>query len=570
MSSNKVGFENDSLLLGKVQSAVAFGSNILTDGGFEIWAETPDGWWIDGVGAGLKPTKSTDSRGGTYAVELHGAGGSGITNASAIGEIVEGLTPADSYTPSIYGKGDGETLMVIYGYEDLPDYYLWNFNTQEWDLDSGGLPSGDHIYESSALTGAYTQVVFPAVTVPSAGSVEVDFVSRGDGVLVDDAALKKDGTGPNVFTNSDFELWTTSTSDLYYWFNPSGNNIIREDTIVRSGSYAAKFIGSVENNGCVAQLRTGLTTGQYYRVTAWARYDTETDLMIGAANETFPFQTQWWNFTNQEWDTVTEGANPTADQVYTMGLTASYQQFTSGVFTVPSTGKLMCMVAGKFEVANAYLDDAVVQAVTFPTTTTLFDNVNATDPSNLVATDYIFKHRTTGGTPKTHFGQKSDGSFQTDYALFDFTGKPMKVASVPDDDPQRPVNQGFYQTHTEVILGIAEDVDLTVDGYTVILNPTKRFFPTKFILRVKTAVAVTVQPTIRIGTTSDEARWIGDPVLTVGSPNTYKIYPLEDKVLVVPGEVGDPVRFRVLTIGAATAYTADIYAIGFYDPVEVV
>ena len=568
--TNKIGFENDQLLIGATQSSPAAGANIFSNPSFETWDIMSVNW---NAGSALQ-LKSIDAHTdlpdypGIYAADL--SQGTDIGNISAVSQVVMG-TPGDSYTMKFWAKSPSGTkhVFIVYAYPDIDGFHIWNFSGGDAGTFAlmGVSPTADQLY-AIGLTSSYAQYTSPSpqVTIPSVGMLLV-FVMSGFDVtdaVVDDLEFRKDGTGPNVFTDPSIEDWQI--------INPTdwsiiGTTVSQETSLVHSGSYAARFSSISGQPAGLLQFRTGLDTGDYYRMAIWASKTNSASInlyMFVMSDNNGDANTQAWNWITQQW--VNQQSAQWADIMVYFTLTEEYDHYVSPAFSVPAGGGLFT-AAFVYSQDAVVVDDVVLQKLTYPTSITLFDYLNQTDSTNLLSSDSIFKFRTKGGSEKLHFGLTANGKFTTDYNAFDFTGKHINTLTenlgLWDTDSICAINNAMLRKMALTVLGVNACDMKTSTQYFILRIHNASFVPMFALFQCNTVDNLTSQPTISIGTEADGyTKLMNNTALTFvnADEGCVSLIPVNQKTWLF---YNTQISLNVVIPAVADIYNASVTLIGY-------
>ena len=171
-------------------------------------------------------------------------------------------------------------------------------------------------------------------------------------------------SGSNLVTDPGLENWTGSNLDSWSTLNggPGTPTFSKEANLanVHGGSFAVKIVGDTDTSGYIVQTVSGLTSGQTYNVSFWAKGAT------GSESSSFLIlnsdDSQAWNFSGASSGTWTAfTGNPTVNQYTNRSLSASYQLVTNVV--TPNSSAIKILVGGG-SLETSYFDDVDVSLVT--------------------------------------------------------------------------------------------------------------------------------------------------------------------------------------------------------------
>lgn len=228
--------------------------------------------------------------------------------------------------------------------------------------------------------------------------------------------------GPETLSDTSIEAWTDANTPTTWGIlpypGPSGATVTREAGTVHTGTYSAALYGGVGGGGgnYIYQCSTGQTPADDFGVGFWV-YGTAGDqfeVMVYNDDPITGTPTEMWDDATSAWIAF---SLPPSAKVFNLAATDWNNEGL--LFPVPASGT-MCYLFSAQDTKTAYLDD--VTAVTIVTTPpmALFDFLNPTDESKMGLTDYLFKFRTTGGTPKTWLAMNGSGIFESDLTVLNF------------------------------------------------------------------------------------------------------------------------------------------------------
>jgi len=379
-------------------ATTTYGGSILTDGGVETWGTVPiPGSWVFETPELNYIGRSSDRNAGSYAVALTSYTDRDVPGtffSPSLNQSGLSFTNSDSFQFTFYAKQSVGTPdgMIIYFYVDESDNaYAYNFVSSTWTPLVDDELSSEQM-ETISLSDTWTQYTTTQVTAPSSGTIvyrDILFVSAGnqnDVALFDDVAFLVNSV--NTLNNNNFETWIDFPITPTHWstgsFNSgNGGSFEAETTITHGGSYAAKstwgYDSSALGNNVYNYISTstaGLTPGDIYRVSAWARENSgaSTFARFGVAllNGPVSTATQIYDFWTDDWVAYTTGTNPVwnetmQQQVQYFVTTETYQEFTT-TSTAPASGIMNVVLYGKGDKVGdvydgAYVDDVSLQLV---------------------------------------------------------------------------------------------------------------------------------------------------------------------------------------------------------------
>jgi hypothetical protein len=249
------------------------------------------------------------------------------------------------------------------------------------------------------------------------------------------------GFGSDVQVDGGMEAWADASNMTNYdfvSFEPgvgisAGATLDRESSLIHGGTYAAKLTSTATLLGVILpKVAVTGSAGSVWRFRAWVRDGAGTGNPLAIAlNDVHASATQIWNNTLQQWDSFTGWASVSPDSGIFETATSSYAQKTYSTLTMPASGKLVIGLGSSTNDTDPlYWDDADLSVVVNENTVTIQDNVNESTGSELTASDYVFKHRTTGGTDKNHLSLSGTGVYTTDYSTFNLADKPVQTLNV--------------------------------------------------------------------------------------------------------------------------------------------
>lgn len=354
------------------------------------------------------------------------------------------------------------------------------------------MPTADQM-DLKVYTDSYAQYSSTCNTDDGTGLgvllfINADEAETGDYILVDTADFNKSG-GSNELSNFDFENWTPGgdpTISLRNWSDTqigagTTPTITREASIKHAGNYAVKLSNPGTSHKAIGQVKDNLTEDDIYRLKFWSRYGENIgEATVFLLNDDMPQATQIYNFTTEAWETYTGNEDLDSDNTEVFSLTDTYTQYTLAKdVPVPASGKLAPYLVDSqdwgLSEGVAYFDDVTLQKVTIipATDVTISDNANVSDYADLEATDWVYRNRTTGGTPKELDSMKATGEHVTDLDEFDYSDKPMSVGESVNDD--QAITQGqVKELCVQALTPWSAELDLTDsdDEVSVITVPT--------------------------------------------------------------------------------------------------
>jgi hypothetical protein len=225
---------------------------LFTNEGFEDWTyiEFPDGWEYAGNpdSPGYAASKTTDSHSGTYA--LYTNGGGDIDGFSGLFQSYTDLEQSDTYTMKFWGKGSGKTATIGYA-QAIEDISVW------W-----------------AFTG------------PNAGTW-VDL-------------------NPSYLTDGGLEVWVGDETPKYFENIGDAGYLVTKSLDSDVGTYAMQLNGDLigPNFSGAVQFIDGLTYADSYTFTCRAK-NLGDFYLVYVSDDDDTGDTYYWNFTLQQWDSLT-------------------------------------------------------------------------------------------------------------------------------------------------------------------------------------------------------------------------------------------------------------------------
>ena len=238
------------------------GSNILTNGDFELWTnalDTPNALthWTTIVAGGPSGSETLTAETslvneGTYAAKISNDFMTGVTKMLEQTTPVTGLTPGDSYPLSFYarcGVGDESThvTVLVLNAPSGSATKVFNWDTAAWDAFTGfeGLGSGQVWTD---LPGeSYVQYTPGSVIVPASGSINI-IVGGGiadsgtHATYIDSVDLSIPTPSPivachDLVNNSDISYLTAADSMYKIHTTGGGIDFIAEDLRANGDEY---------------------------------------------------------------------------------------------------------------------------------------------------------------------------------------------------------------------------------------------------------------------------------------------------------------------------------------------
>lgn len=249
VTTTKINFGTaNSTVVKNAPTAIPAGSNILNDGGLELWTNTTTltAWAYLYTGAGTPSTTKelTVVHSGTSSLKIVGDA-DGTT--AGITESIGSLTVGASYQATAWMKngGSGNGGLVILNDFSGTATQMWSFASSSWVAFTGlGGIGADNTHQFT-LSGTYALQTSPVFTVPASGRLAPVFLGdtavASKTIYIDDVSLfTASGTSPSAtttlfsFTNPsnltnmtndtpvfDFKI-TGGTGRIYYSFLPNG------------------------------------------------------------------------------------------------------------------------------------------------------------------------------------------------------------------------------------------------------------------------------------------------------------------------------------------------------------
>ena len=312
-----------------------FGSNLLTDGGFESWTNpsTPtNGATGQVIGTGTVSEENSIVYAGSHSIHFQGDGGLGMGPPNVAFyqfESHSGLTPADTSVFKVYQRNDsgtGNGLLSIMRFNGNPDSgatQVYNYNTPAWEsytnwatLVGGG--SIQHYFGGSATeTTTFTQIS-DSVPVPANGTIVAVLagVPQGSGAF----SVYGDAATLQIQT-------TAALINALIFLNPSDPaNIVAGDTLIEfaltggSGAQLLKLtgdgkwstdLGSFDFSSKVVKVGTPSTTTDAVNVTY---YNTNMFALPSQGGNSGKVLTT--DGTNPSWASVSGGVASLTDAFY--------------------------------------------------------------------------------------------------------------------------------------------------------------------------------------------------------------------------------------------------------------
>ena len=462
-----------------VKQAPITGSNVLTDGGFEVWTDpsTLTNWTFGQVvGTGVLAQESTIVHDGTYSAHLSGSGGSGgitellidpglevwtdsthltdwTTNVAAGSPTLTqetSITHGGSSSARVDGNGSnpdllGEESNLITGRTPGETITFSGWATNQGGAGEGGAFFIDNTIALATYIYNFTTVGWEAVSGSPWSNIfsgnPMDYIRSTSGAST---WQQFSGTVP-VAANGNIEMVSLGVP------NGGGPFTIYLDDLsmnVPSGG-GSPDVGEIENT-----LITGVTPGDIYTFSGWQRNDSGT----GNGNATVLFfddvvasATQVYNFNYSAWVTFVDWATtilPIASHFFGGNATetSTWQNFTQTV-PAPASTKLNAVVAGIPNGSgpfSVYIDGCTFDSPSTPApTVSLYDFRNASDIANMTSNDLILDVKVGSFYA---FVMDGTGKFYTQFSSFDFSSATVQVGN-PVNDPDA-VNLGYFNAHT--------------------------------------------------------------------------------------------------------------------------
>lgn len=324
------------------------GTELLTNGGFENWADGyPTGWKSVSTASSATLEQSTDKRSGTSSVLVKGDPSSNKRLGS-----IEMTLKAGTYVFSAYFKAaTADKTSARLGY--VP-------------IDEAGKP-GSYVYDEYVneitnadwVTKSYT---FSLTEEKKICLVVMNPKSPGKDLLIDDASLKTEdggivgggGVDPepeqgNLVINPGFENWTAALPTA--WDNATYNTgITKEASIVHGGNFSVKQDATATNK---LQQEITIEGGKTYRISYWYLDNTPNA------------RTRPWIFWVDGTTTLNDHVNDLLPSTYSVD-NVEWQQYSKTLLAPATANKLRFEVRTYKEGDNSgfiYFDDFEVVEV---------------------------------------------------------------------------------------------------------------------------------------------------------------------------------------------------------------
>ena len=324
------------------------GTELLTNGGFENWADGyPTGWKSVSTASSATLEQSTDKRSGTSSVLVKGDPSSNKRLGS-----IEMTLKAGTYVFSAYFKAaTADKTSARLGY--VP-------------IDEAGKP-GSYVYDeyvneitnADRVTKSYT---FSLTEEKKICLVVMNPKSPGKDLLIDDASLKTEdggivgggGVDPepeqgNLVINPGFENWTAALPTA--WDNATYNTgITKEASIVHGGNFSVKQDATATNK---LQQEITIEGGKTYRISYWYLDNTPNA------------RTRPWIFWVDGTTTLNDHVNDLRPSTYSVD-NVEWQQYSKTLLAPATANKLRFEVRTYKEGDNSgfiYFDDFEVVEV---------------------------------------------------------------------------------------------------------------------------------------------------------------------------------------------------------------
>ena len=324
------------------------GTELLTNGGFENWADGyPTGWKSVSTASSATLEQSTDKRSGTSSVLVKGDPSSNKRLGS-----IEMTLKAGTYVFSAYFKAaTADKTSARLGY--VP-------------IDEAGKP-GSYVYDEYVneitnadwVTKSYT---FSLTEEKKICLVVMNPKSPGKDLLIDDASLKTEdggivgggGVDPepeqgNLVINPGFENWTAALPTA--WDNATYNTgITKEASIVHGGNFSVKQDATATNK---LQQEITIEGGKTYRISYWYLDNTPNA------------RTRPWIFWVDGTTTLNDHVNDLRPSTYSVD-NVEWQQYSKTLLAPATANKLRFEVRTYKEGDNSgfiYFDDFEVVEV---------------------------------------------------------------------------------------------------------------------------------------------------------------------------------------------------------------
>ena len=227
--------------------------------------------------------ESTQKRSGNYALKMSYYRDP-VTNkedAVKIFKELSDLTINNHLNFSGYAKttDDWEELRVYLYYEDLGNYYFYNFSggaQGNWTISNNGKwPNNDNqrkVFGMSSSTG-FNYLDFSNVPITNS-SITVGFMNGGT-FYIDDFSLKDSVTSEEFFVNGGFENWTPIDALVNYEFGnfeETSEVLVEKESIIKySGNYSAKMITNASGNSGMLFKKNLNISDNIFKLSFWTR-----------------------------------------------------------------------------------------------------------------------------------------------------------------------------------------------------------------------------------------------------------------------------------------------------------
>ena len=266
-STEALSYRLDDIQAGKGQGGgetPGEGTELLTNGGFENWADGyPTGWKSASTASSATLEQSTDKRSGTYSVLVQGASSNKRLGSTEM-TLKAGTYVFSAYFKAATAEKAGARLgYVPIGDDGTPGNYAYDADYVNDITDT------EWVTKSYMFTLTEEQTICLVVMNPK---------SPGKDLLIDDASLKTEdggivgggGVDPepeqgNLVINPGFENWTAALPTA--WDNATYNTgITKEASIVHGGNFSVKQDATATNK---LQQEITIEGGKTYRISYW-------------------------------------------------------------------------------------------------------------------------------------------------------------------------------------------------------------------------------------------------------------------------------------------------------------
>ena len=533
-----------SLVNTAVKEAPTEGSQLLANPDLENWdfddgntwsfidneSFDGDGWFASDWG-GTDEDDCVTPHAGTYAVVLENDDDSPY----AIEQAVTGLTENDEYTFKIYAKypdseeyeADASSINLIFlNAPYATATQMWNNSSHAWEAIGAG-PIGNNTDTHNLTTSwvQYTHADSASLDVPESGTINVVIASSavsGEISWIDSATLEPTSGGASVLADGSFEDpdttdegWPGGFDSEDYIDDNDSDWVVTRSADSQSGTYAMKLTSDADGDSGMVMVDQKIAeepvAGESFKAKVYVKRENADDasnFTFIALNESdFEDATLIYDWVSEEWKPIADKDDDCKD---VRTLTGAYVEYISDNVTCPEAGGLSLMFAHEAgegaEDESIFLDNIRAYKLVGGPAVTASSFENASDYSNMDATDAALLIKTTDGTGKELLRVGVDGAVTNGGIGFDFSGEAVLFDEPEEQD--EPVPLIYFETHGVTLLGKTAKggINLKSTGKTVTdfdMPDGYRLINVQIVIVTETSEALNVGGTLKVGNNID-------------------------------------------------------------------